>query len=349
MKIVFFGTPEYVLPVLEKLYKEFRTSKLASPIVAVVTQSPKPTDRKQVLTYSPVDAWAHQHKIPIYYHPSDLIKDCVKADLGVIAAYGALLPPNLVNYFPYGILVIHPSLLPEFRWGSPVQAAIVTGTNPTGVSIIKMDAKFDHGPIISQFKEDVLPDDTTGSLRARLFIRSAEVLAQLVKPYVQGKITPRKQDEAKATFARVIKKVDAFIPSQMLKLALEGKKGRTKWPVPFITAFKKTPDSQSGDELNADMSSSLRRGNRGLKSAEDVIKNYSLLPSALSLDRFIRAMNPWPCAWTYVSGISPEQKRLKIISGHFEKNKLVLNKVQLEGKEAVSWKQFKEGYPKASF
>ena len=312
MRIVFFGTPDYVLPVLGKLHKTFKTDKIVSPIVGVVTQSPKPTGRKQIVTYSSVDAWAHQRKIPVYYDAFALLKDSVKADIGVIAAYGSLLPESLVSYFPHGILVVHPSLLPQFRWGSPVQAAIATGINPTGVSIIKMDAKFDHGPIISQFEEEVTTEDTTGSLRARLFERSADVLAELIEPFVQGKITPKKQDEREASFARTIKKEDGFIPPEVLKLALDGKESKDKRPIAFI-------------------------------------KDFETEPNAESLNRFIRAMNPWPCAWTMVKGIGLEEKRLKIISGSVENGKLILDQVQLEAKEPVDWNEFMRGYPNASF
>lgn len=311
MKIVFFGTPDYVLPVLTKLHKTFRTDKLVSPIVGVVTQSPKPTGRKQIKTYSAVDAWAHQRKIPVYYDSLSLLKNAPVADIGVIAAYGALLPESLVTYFPHGILVIHPSLLPEFRWGSPVQAAVLTGTNPTGVSVIKMDAKFDHGPIVSQFKEDVLPEDTTGSLRARLFARSADVLAQLIGPYTQGKITPKKQDEKKATFARIIRKEDGFISPEILKTALKGKPSKEKLPT--------------------------------------FVKDFEMEASAENLDRFIRAMDPWPCAWTLVKGAAQIEKRLKIISASVENGKLILGRVQLEGKEPVAWSEFIRGYPSATF
>src|SRR6185503_6043803 len=107
-----FGTPEYVLPVLTSLHKRFVTGPGKSPIVAVVTQSPKPTGRKQILTYTPIDKWAHEKKIPIYYKSSDLINNEVQADLGVLAAYGEIIPASVLQMFPHGIINIHPSLLP---------------------------------------------------------------------------------------------------------------------------------------------------------------------------------------------------------------------------------------------
>src|SRR5689334_24931094 len=106
MKIVFFGTPEYVLPILKSLHKRFVTGPGKSPIIAVVTQSPKPMGRKQTLTYSAVDKWAHEHKIDTFYQSSDLIKSDIKADIGVLAAYGEIIKKEVIDLFPQGILVI---------------------------------------------------------------------------------------------------------------------------------------------------------------------------------------------------------------------------------------------------
>src|SRR5450830_1643742 len=190
MKIVFFGTPDYVMPVLTGLHKKFVTGPGKSPIVAVVTQSPKPVGRKEVITFSPVDRWAHEHKIPIHYSANELAIDSVEADMGVLASYGEIIKKEVIDLFPHGILVIHPSLLPKYRGASPIPAAIAAGDSITGVTILKMDEKVDHGPIVSQFKEEILPTDTGETLRARLFERSAGVLVELMKPYMQAKIKP---------------------------------------------------------------------------------------------------------------------------------------------------------------
>ena len=123
MKIVFFGTPDYVLPVLEALHKKFGGKHGESPIVAVVTQRPRPTGRKQLLTYSPVDTWAHKRDIPIYFNSLDLIKDNVQADLGVLAAYGEILSEEVISFFPHGILNIHPFSGPGGHSRRPAAAA----------------------------------------------------------------------------------------------------------------------------------------------------------------------------------------------------------------------------------
>lgn len=289
MKIVFFGTPDYVLPILTAIHKKFVTGSGKSPIVAVVTQPPRPIGRKQILAYSAVDKWAHKHKVPIHYSAGELAVDSIDADVGVLASYGEIIKKEVINLFPHGILVIHPSLLPKYRGASPIPATIAAGDSVTGVTIFKMDEKVDHGPIISQFKEDVLPEDTGETLRTRLFERSVEVLTELIEPYLQNKITPKIQNDSGATYTKIITREDGFIDLN-----------------------KKDPEET---------------------------------------ERFIRAMYPWPGAWTSVqlTTSATENKRLKILKAHLENEKLVLDEVQPEGKGPVTWRQFKEGYPQAKF
>ena len=320
MKIVIFGTPDYVIPILNSLHKEFRSRSGESPIVAVVTQKPKPIGRKQELSFSPVDTWAYRKKIPIYFEPLKIIQENIKADLGILASYGEIIPKKVIEHFPYGILNVHPSLLPKYRGASPVQSTILSGDTETGGTIIQIDELLDHGPIVCQFKEEVFDDDNTESLRKRLFERSAEVLISLIPAYIQKKITLHEQDHERAVITRQIKKEDGFIPPEYINKAIQGKTVKKNWEIPFI-------------------------------------KNYSLVPNAYCLDRFIRAMYSWPVAWTNVNVTSDKKqvtRRLKIISAHVEKlvpsaYRLVPDIVQLEGKSPVASKQFLEGYPEAKF
>ena len=320
MKIIFFGTPDYVVPILDCLNKTFK-EKAQPSITAVVTQGPKPTGRKQILVYSPVDAWAHKRSIPVFHRPPDLVSSNLEADLGIVAAYGSKIPDSVTKQFPRGILVIHPSLLPLFRWGSPVQATLITGNNTAGGTIIKMDNEFDHGPILARFKENVLPTDTTESLRARLFEKSAPVLVEMIPSYLAGKMKVKPQDHSKATYARTLKKEDGFIPPEFIEFALRGKGKKKRWTIDFIHDNSHTP--------------------------------LSILPTPEFLERFIRAMKPWPTAWTLLrlSASEGQARRLKILKAHLDisHQSLVLDEVQLEGKNPVSWKQFKEAYPLSSF
>jgi methionyl-tRNA formyltransferase len=330
MKIVFFGTPDYVIPVLDALHKEFKSKNGDSPtpkahggIVAVVTQSPKPVGRTKKVEYSAVDTWAHKKKIPVYFDSTDLIKDGVEADLGVVAAYGSMIPDDVLSYFPNGLLNIHPSNLPEFRGASPVHAMILTGKQEATVSIMKVDTLMDHGQIVTQFKETISDDDTTEGLRARLFERASDVLLALIPAYLHSKINLKEQDHKKATFTRLIKKNDGFIPFDYVIATMEGKELDQDWEIPFI--YTKNEDKKIP---------------------------YTLHPTPSTLERFIRTMNPWPGAWTQIKIVSDKDikiLRLKILEAHVEKlvpdaSCLVPDIVQLEGKNPVSWKQFKEAY-----
>ena len=321
MKIVFFGTPDYVVPVVDGLLKHFRTNANPHPIEVVITQSPKPAGREKRLAYSPVDCWAYEKKIPKFFDPADLTAEQISADIGVLASYGQFIPDRVIKLFKYGILNIHPSLLPLWRGASPVQASIISGESKTGVSIIKLDKLLDHGPIITQFKDEVSDTDTAESLRQRLFSRSSEVMPALIEAYTAGKISSKKQDEEKATFTRQIKKEDGYIAPNAINAALKGKTVRNKWSINFM-------------------------------------KDYTINYTAVSINLFIRAMNPWPVAWSKIQIKNPtsnktstgrQELRIKIYKAHLEGTLFVPDEVQLEGKSPVSWKQFIQGYPEAKF
>ena len=300
MKIVFFGTPDYVLPILKELNSRYE-------IAAVVTQEPKPTGRKKIIIRSPVDNWAYKRKILVIYD----LKKVPQFDLGVLAAYGKIIPKSAIFNSKFGILNIHPSLLPKYRGASPVQATIWTGDIEAGVTIIKIDELLDHDPIVSQFKEEISPSDTLETLRAKLFERASEVLIELIEPYLQGKIKTREQNHKEATSSTLVKKEHGFVPPKYLEAALKGKSLEETWSIPFI-------------------------------------KDYSLHPTPYTLNCFIRAMDPWPRAWSLVN-VNKKRLRIKIIKAHLEEKKLVLDEVQLEGKNPISWKEFLAGYPAIAF
>lgn len=277
MKIVFFGTPDYVLPVIKEVHKKFVTGPGISPIVAVVTRSPQPVGRKQILAYSPVDKWAHERQIDTFYKASDLLESNIDYDLGILASYGEIISQEVINSFSQGILVIHPSLLPKLRGSSPIQTAIANNDEITGVTVFKMDEKMDHGPVISQFKEEILNTDTFETLRTRLFEKSANFLIDLIEPYIKQKIKPKEQNHNEATYTKMVSKQDGFV-----------------------------------DLKNDD---------------------------AIKIEAKLRAYSPWPGIWTFHN-----EKRLKILKAHLELGRLILDEVQLEGKNPVSYKQFQEGY-----
>jgi len=315
IKVLFFSSSSRSLPVLKSLQKNFE-------VVGVITQPDRPVGRLQKITPTPISIFAHAKKIPIL-KPESLDEKVfewiskLKPEVLISSYYGLLIPEKILNFSPTGVLNIHPSLLPTWRGPSPVQAAIINGDKETGITIIKMDEEFDHGPIIWQEKEEIKETDTQETLYKRLFEIAAKILPKVLPEYLEGKIKPRNQDHNRATFTRLVKKEHGYIMPNYLVLAQEGKTANEKWKIPFI-------------------------------------KNFTLLPSPFALERFVRAMYPWPGAWTLVRPKSIQSQRLKILKSHIEQPtsntyRLILDLVQLEGKNPVSWKQFKEGYPKASF
>jgi methionyl-tRNA formyltransferase len=308
MTIIFFGTPEFVIPILSALHKKYNSYE--RKLIAVVTQPPKEVGRKKLITRSPVDNWAYKHKIPVITELSDI----PKADLGIVAAYGRMIPESVIKSFSSGVLNIHPSVLPQFRGASPVQAALATGQAQTGVSIIKMDDEMDHGPIVAQLTEEIKDDDTNDTLRRRLFDLSTKVLIDLIPSYMGCKINLKNQDHEKATFTKQLSSEDGFIPPNILKAIIKGQTRVLKWELKFLP-------------------------------------NYTVKYSPKNVYNLYRALSPWPGIWTIIPEINPP-KRLLILKAHLEltmenKAAFIPDIVQLEGKNQVTWKQFKEGHPNA--
>ena len=251
--------------------------------------------------------------LPAKTNNQEIIKQVKKfaPSVGVLASYGKILPREILAVPKHGILNIHPSLLPEFRGPAPVPMAILSGKTATGVSITKMDEQVDHGPILAQFKMEIYPEDTSQKLLEKCFTAGAQVLVTVLPSYLDGEIELRPQDHSKATFTPKLAKENGYLPLKILKNAIEGKTGKiSRWPSKAV--------KNSGN-----------------------LEKYHL---ATLTDRFIRAMTPWPGTFTKIK-INHQTKRLKILKAHLENKKLILDKVQLESKNPVSFKQFCEGYP----
>ena len=138
----------------------------------------------------------------------------LKPDLGVVADFGLIIPQDLIDVFPHGILNIHPSLLPLSRGPTPVQTAILNGDKITGISIIKIDEQMDHGPIIYQEEYNIAPDDYSDKLLIELFKRGSKVLPNLLSEYVLGNVNLLEQDDKKATYTKTLKKDDGYIDTK---------------------------------------------------------------------------------------------------------------------------------------
>ncbi len=242
MRILFFGTPDYVLPIVEALHKEFNSARDLQ-FIGVVTQSPKPTGRKQMVERSAVDNWAFKHKLSVIYDFDDI----PDFDLGIVASYGRIIPQEIIDIPKYGLLNVHPSKLPAFRGASPVQAQIALGETAIAVSIIKMDKYMDHGPIVSAFPYTLMGHETTEELRKELFALSAPFIMDLLPHYIAHKIKLKPQNHDEATFTKAVTKQDGYINPTTFVKALEGTEGG-ELPLEFAKASVKA-NAQSIDRL----------------------------------------------------------------------------------------------------
>jgi methionyl-tRNA formyltransferase len=231
MKIVFFGTPHFVIPVLEALEKNFE-------VVTVVTSRDEKSGRKQVLTPSPIKNYFKNKVLTPETLDSGFEKDLdtLSPDLLVVAAYGKIIPLQILGIAKYGALNIHPSLLPKYRGASPIQQAILNGDKKTGVSIIKMDEKMDHGPVVFSKNFEILEHDTFETLSLRLFYETSKFLPDTVKDFIAGKIIPEIQDDKLASFCPIIKKTDGYFELGS-SLSLEKLERMEKAYYPWPTAW----------------------------------------------------------------------------------------------------------------
>ncbi|MCS7050542.1 MAG: methionyl-tRNA formyltransferase [Thermomicrobium sp.] len=248
-RILFLGTPAFAVPSLRTL-----AGQPDMEVVLVVTQPDRPSGRGQRLRPPAVKHAALELNLPVYQPPSlrspEVTERLLAASprVGVVVAYGELIPTSILRLLPAGFLNVHPSLLPRYRGASPIQAALLNGDTETGVTIMLLTAELDAGPILRQVALPIRPDDTGVTLGTRLAEVTAELLPQTVRDWVAGRLVPVPQDERMATYTRPLRKAD----------------GRVDWT----------------------------------RSAEEI-------------ERAIRALQPWPCAWTTLRG-----RRLILLRAH---------------------------------
>ena len=225
MKFVFFGTPEFATIILEKLIASGYTPSV------VVCSPDEPVGRNKIITSPPVKRLIVNSKWPIeIFQPATKAEllaishklSSIQPDLAIIAAYGKILPKEILDIPCFGFINIHPSLLPKYRGPSPIQAAILNGDEETGVTIMKVDEEMDHGKIISNLppaprfagragKTQISKLDTYESLSQKLAVLGASLLIKIIPGYISGEIKPVEQDHDKATYTKIIKKENGKI------------------------------------------------------------------------------------------------------------------------------------------
>jgi methionyl-tRNA formyltransferase len=315
LRIIYMGTPQFAIPALKALIDGARPGLVLPEgydIATVITRPDKPVGRGKEIVFSPVKQTALAYGIPVWQPGSLKRPENIealaeyKADLYIVAAFGQILPQAVLVLPRYGTLNIHASLLPKYRGVSPISAAILHGDRETGVTVMLIDAGVDTGPTLLQRAIPVAEVDTTGSLTAKLAELGASALLEALPLWIQGKITPLPQNERLASHTHMLRKED----------------GEIHWNLP-----------------------------------------------ASMLARAVRAYSPWPSAYTYwhnkllqivsADAVSPEadveakpgtagmrkeqgRQALSVVTGN---GLLVVERLQLEGKKAMSAEEFLRGYP----
>jgi methionyl-tRNA formyltransferase len=223
IRFVFFGSSNFSVEVLDVL-----ESNNLSP-VAVVTMPDKPQGRKLILTENPVKTWAKERNIKIVEDTKDIM-----ADVFVVASYGKILPKDLIYSPKFKTLNIHPSLLPKLRGPAPIQGAILSESE-TGVTIMRLDEKMDHGPIVAQKKVSFSKwPDKYSIIEKTLAKAGAELLVETLPKWLEGEMTETPQDESHITFTKMIKKEDGNISKDSSETALKKILAYEVWPRAFM-------------------------------------------------------------------------------------------------------------------
>jgi methionyl-tRNA formyltransferase len=308
-KIIYFGSGEFAAIILKKLAEsEFRP-------LAVITQPDKPTGRRQTLSPSPVKIVAQKLGLEIRERrglknpEAEKMVKLFEPDLIVVADYGKIIPKNILDIPKFGALNIHPSLLPKYRGPSPIQYTILNGDKETGVTIILMDVKIDHGPIvaISDFRLPI-SDLTYSELLKKLADLGGSLSVETLPQWFCGEIKPVPQDESQVTYTKILTREDGKINWQKSAEEIEHQ----------IRAFEKWPQSWSEWQSN---SKKLR-----LK----ILKTKVLHPAI-------------GCAENSTPGFVflTEQKEMAI---NCNPGSLIVEKLQIEGKDKMGSREFMHGH-----
>jgi methionyl-tRNA formyltransferase len=201
LRIVFFGTPSFAVPTLDRL--------IASPhaVAAVVTQPDRPRGRGQRVADGPIKARAAAAGIPVL-QPERLARDTFEpafrglyADIAVVAAYGKILPEWLLQAPRLGFINVHASLLPKYRGASPIHHAVMAGDAETGITIMQVVRALDAGPMLARARVPIGSDETSTDVEARLAGAGARLLEETLARIAEGTVTAERQNDAEATYA----------------------------------------------------------------------------------------------------------------------------------------------------
>lgn len=208
-RIIFFGTPNFAVPILESIYKN------GNKIISIFTQPPSKSNRGLKLHKSPVYRFAETNNIPLRY-PIKIIDDEkyireLKFDLAIVVAYGQIIPNSILELSKPGFINVHASILPKYRGAAPIQRSIINSEKITGISIMKINDKLDSGPVCNQYKIDIKESDNHQTLSKKLSLLAAEKINENINLIISKQTNFIDQDHDLATYAKKINKKEAKI------------------------------------------------------------------------------------------------------------------------------------------
>jgi methionyl-tRNA formyltransferase len=231
MRLVFLGTPAFAVPTLERLVER------GHQVLAAVTQPDRPKGRGQTLAPPPVKEAALRLGMPVYQPERVKRPEAVDhlrslaPEAMVVVGYGQIIPQSVIDIPPLGILNVHASLLPKYRGAGPIQWAIVNGETVTGVTIMRIDAGLDTGPMLLKAETAIGADETAIDLGRRLSVMGADLLVEALDALAAGRVIPQPQDNAQATYASMLKKEDGRIDWTRSAAQIHNQvRGMQPWP-----------------------------------------------------------------------------------------------------------------------
>src|SRR5262252_3853902 len=238
MRLIFMGTPEFAVPVLERLVQD------GHQVLTVFTQPDKPSGRGNTLHAPPIKQVSQRLGIPVYQpariKTNDEVRqafESLRPDACIVAAYGKILPEWLLQIPRLGCINVHSSLLPKYRGAAPVSWAIANGERQTGVTIMQMDPGMDTGPVWSQQATEIGPEETAPELSARLAEMGASLLSKTLFQIERGEGPPTPQDDSKAIYAPMLKREHGRIDWNESASAIADRiRGFQPWPGSYTLA-----------------------------------------------------------------------------------------------------------------
>lgn len=233
-RVLFMGTPDFAAPIFRALIEA--TSQF--DVVGLVSQPDRPSGRGRKLAPTPTKVVALEHDIPVFQPTKVKTEETramlasVEPDVAVVAAYGRILPPQLLTLPVHGCVNVHASLLPRHRGASPIAHAILAGDESAGVCLMQMDEGMDTGPVYARKSIPIAPDDTTLTLSEKLAGLGADIVVETLPAVLRGEIEAVPQNDAGATHAPLLKKEDGHLDFERDAQTLErAVRAYQPWPV----------------------------------------------------------------------------------------------------------------------